>query len=128
VFAKEGISNVSLSVGKADELHGLRDKSFDVVFTDAVLIYIGPDKIKKVIKEMIRIAQQALIMVEWHCEPQIKDPHGLGIYHFGHWKRNYVDLLKQFIPEEQVWLTKIPPHLWPDKNWERIGYIIEARM
>jgi len=39
-FAQEGISNVKLSVGNADELGQFPDKSFDVVFTDAVLIYI----------------------------------------------------------------------------------------
>ncbi len=37
-LAQEGISNVRLSVGKADELEEFPDKSFDVVFTDAVLI------------------------------------------------------------------------------------------
>ena len=79
-LAQEGISNVKLSVGKADELGQFQDGSFDIVFTDAVLVVIGPDKIKEVIKEIIRIARRALIMVEWHCfEPQLRDPYGLGV-------------------------------------------------
>ena len=96
------------------------------MFTDAVLMYIGPDKIKKVIKEVLRIARRVLILVEWHCENQNKDAYGLGIYHFGCWKRNYVDLLKQFMPKEKVHLTKIPKKLWPSENWQNLGYIIEV--
>ena len=50
------------------------------MFTDAVLMCIGPDKIKDVMKAMIRVARRALILVEWHTEDQRKDRHGLGVY------------------------------------------------
>jgi len=125
-FAEEGISNVKLLVGKADDLHQFQDKSFDIVFTDALLIYIAPDKIEKVIQEMLRITYRVLILVEWHYKNQNKDPQGLGIYHFGYWKRNYVNLLKQVVSIEQIHLTKIPKELWPQKNWQDLGYIIEV--
>ena len=93
-LAQEDISNVELLEGKADELKQFQDKSFDAVFTDAVLIYIGPDKIKDVMKEMIRIARKALILMEWHSfEPDHKDPKGLGIYYKSLWKRDYMALL-----------------------------------
>ena len=126
-FAQEGIPNVRLSVGKADELVQFQDKSFDVVFTDAVLIYIGPDKIKEIMKNAIRITRRALIFMEWHSfEPQRKDPYGLGVYEQGNWKRDYVSLLKQFVIEEQIRVTKIPEETWPDKNWKRWGGVIEV--
>lgn len=126
-FAQEDIPNVRLSVGKADKLDQFRDKSFDVVFTDAVLIYIGPDKINKVMEEMIRITHQALIFMEWHSfKPQRKDPHGLGVYEQGNWKRDYVSLLKQFVPDEEIHVTKITEEIWPDKNWKEVGAVIEV--
>lgn len=126
-LAQEGISNVKLLPGKADELGQFQDRSFDIVFTDAVLIYIGPDKIKKVMREMIRVTRRELILVEWHCaEPQNKDRHGLGIYWDGNWKRDYLALLKQFVPEEQIRATKIPEDAWPGKWWEDLGYTIEV--
>lgn len=126
-LAQEGISNIRLSVGKADELVQFQDKRFDVVFTDAVLIYIGPDKIKEVMKNAIRITRQALIFMEWHSfEPQGRDPYGLGVYEQGIWKRDYVSLLKQFVPEEQIRVTKIPEETWPDENWKRWGGVIEV--
>jgi ubiquinone/menaquinone biosynthesis C-methylase UbiE len=126
-LAQEGITNVKLSVGKADELRQFRDKSFDVVFTDAVLIYIGPDKIKEVIGEMIRITRRAGILVEWHSfESERKDPKGLGIYYKSLWKRDYVALLKQLVREEQIHVTKITEDIWPEENWKRWGGVIEV--
>ncbi len=126
LLKKEGITNVELSIGKAGELNQFLDKSFDVIFTDATLIYIGPDKIKKVIKDMIRIASKALVLLEWHYENQSRDSNGLGVYHYGHWKRNYINLLQQFVPKEKINLTKINREIWPDKNWAEVGYIIEV--
>lgn len=128
-FAQEGVLNVNLSVGKADELGQFQDKSFDVVFTDAVLIYIGPDKIKDVMREMIRITHRALILAEWHSfESQRKDTNVLGTYHKGIWVRDYVALFKQFVREEQIRITKISEEVWPDKNWSEVGAVIEVAM
>src|SRR4030042_2921121 len=44
-FKKENINNIFLSEGKAGELKKFGDKSIDVIFTDATLIYEGPDRI-----------------------------------------------------------------------------------
>lgn len=126
-LAQEGISNVRLVAGRADELQAIPDKSFDIVFTDALLLYIGPDKITKVVKEMIRIARRALIFLEWHYfESGQKDPRGLGVYFRGNWKRDYGALLRQFVGEERIHLTKIAKDIWPDKNWSEVGAVIEV--
>ena len=45
-LAQEGIPSVRLMVGKADELDQFQNSSFDIVFTNALLIYAGPDKIR----------------------------------------------------------------------------------
>lgn len=127
-LAQEGLSNVKLLEGKADELEQFQDKSFDVVFTDAVLIYIGPDKIKEVIRDMVRITRRTLILVEWHSEYQRKDPEGLGVYYLGNWKRDYVALLKQFVREEQIHVTKITEDVWLDRAWKDVGAVIEVVM
>ncbi|MEM2914596.1 MAG: class I SAM-dependent methyltransferase [Candidatus Bathyarchaeia archaeon] len=122
---QESITNVELLVGKADDLRRFRDKSFDVVFTDAVLIYVGPDKIRKVIREMLRVTRKALIFLEWHTFD--KKRGSLGFYS-GHWIRNYKELLKEFVPENKIKIVKLPEELWPDLNWQRWGYIIEVAM
>lgn len=127
-FVQESILNVKLLQGKADELVQFRDESFDVVFTDAVLIYIGPDIIKRVIMDMIRVTRHVLILIEWHGEDQRRDPDGLGVYYRGNWKRDYITLLKNFVDEEQIHVTKITQNIWPEKTWKEIGAIIEVRM
>jgi len=125
LFASEGISNVSMSVGKADRLEHFPDNSFDIVFTDAVLIYIGPDKIKKVLQEMMRVTRRSLLLLE-RFEVNGKDPQGLGIYSQGLWIRDYVRLLKQFVPEDKINVTRLPEGVWPD--WEGLGAVIEVSM
>ena len=126
LLREEGISNVKLLVGKADELYRFQDKSFDIVFTDALLIYIGPDQIETVIEGMLRIARRALILVEWHENFEGRLSQSLGVYHFGCWKRDYINLLKQSIPSEHIRLSKIPRGIWPAKHWEELGFIVEA--
>lgn len=126
-FKQNGISNVKLIEGKVDNLYQFEDNSFDVVFADAVLIYIGPDKIKKVMEEIIRVARNGLILVEWHdFEKQHEDSSGLGVYTDGYWKRNYINLLKQFFDEDQIHIAKINSEMWPDKNWSKFGGIIKV--
>jgi len=117
LLKKESISNVKLYAGKADELGQFPDKSFDIVFTDATLIYIDPDKINKVIGEMLRVARKAVILNEWHKET----PES---FYNDHWVHNYKSLFKQFIPEDKIKFTKLPENLW-DRNWSEYGYIIE---
>jgi len=122
-FAQEGIKNIRLLVGKADELGQFKDRSFDVVFTDAVLIYVGPDKIKEVVKGMLRITRRALIFFEWHSFGCASNPRGVYV---GHWMRDYVALLREFVAEESIHTIKMPEELWADKYWQKYGAIIEV--
>ena len=128
-FAREGMNNVELSVGKADELGRFPDGAFDVVFTNAVLIYIGPDKIRSVIKGMLRVARRALVLTELHLfEPDVKDTSGLGTYRHDNWVRDYAALLEQFVPAGRIRVTKIPEDIWPGEPWKDLGAIIEVTL
>jgi len=129
LLAGAGITNVSLSVNKADELGQFPDKSFDVVFTDAVLIYIGRDKIRKVMAGMVRVARKGFVLLErYDFRPGDRDPYGLGVRYHDLWLRNYAALLKQFAPGAQVQITRVTGDIWPDKGWQETGAIIEVRL
>lgn len=129
LLAADAISNVKLLVAKADELGQFQDKSFDIVFTDAVLIYIGPDKIKMVVQDMLRVARRALIMVERQSlEFSRKDPYGLGVSHNDLWVRDYAALFKQFVPEKRITITRVTGDIWPDAGWQANGVFIEVRL
>ena len=114
---------IRLSVGSANCLQQFKDKSFDVVFTDAVLMYINPDEIKRVIQEMIRITKKAIIIVDWYS----KGPDTYNS-HIGNWTRDYQALLKQFISEEQIEIVKIKEEWWPNEDWQKFGYIIKVKL
>lgn len=122
-FKSAGLKNVRLFECKADELERFNDQTFDVVFTDAVLIYFGPDKIKEVIGEMIRVSAKAIILMEWNDFSAKSDP--LGKY-VKHWIRDYKGLLKQFVSEDAIRIEKLPENLWPSLNWKKYGALIEA--
>ena len=142
-FMQDGISNVKLEVGRAQELERFADKSFDVVLTDAVLIYVAPEEIKKVAENMLRIGR-IIVLCEWHIFHEwlallingyyclrlkteafkLKSP-SLGVF-VGHWARDYWTLFKELAPKRRVQITKLPKRLWNDKDWQRWGAIIEV--
>jgi len=125
LLASEGISNIKLICARADELHQFKDNGFDIVFSDAVLMYIGPDKIQRVIRDIYRVTNRALILLEWHCF-EGRDPRGLGIYYRGNWKRDYVALLRQFVSEDLIHVSRISDHVWAQENWSEVGAIVEV--
>ena len=65
-FKEKGISNVQLSVGEAQNLKKFQDKYFDIILTDAVLIYIHPEEITSLVREMLRVGK-VLVLNEWQC-------------------------------------------------------------
>jgi hypothetical protein len=117
-FRVQNIKNILLSSQKAENLEQFPDKSIDIVFTDAALICIGPDKIEAVIREILRVTRKALILNEWHSN--------VSLYSYDdHWIYNWKVLLKKFVPEKKIRLTKIPPEIWSG-SWAKYGYTIEV--
>lgn len=109
-------------MGKADDLGEFEDKSFDVVFTDAVMMYIGSDKIDKVVSEMSRVARKALVLLEWHCLGNEQSAY----FDSYHWRRDYIALLERLIPGANLTITRLPEGIWPDENWKKFGAAIEV--
>ncbi len=128
-LTEEGVKNVRLSVGKADALGQFPDKSFDLVFTDAVLIYIGPDRIEHVLKDMLRVSRKGLVLMELQrSDPHVKKSSGLGICQGENWVRDYTVLLEHFVSRQQIRVTRIPEEIWPVSPWKEFGAIIEVTL
>jgi ubiquinone/menaquinone biosynthesis C-methylase UbiE len=104
-------------VSKADKI-GFPDKSFNVVLADAVLMYVGPDKIQKVAKEMLRVASKQIIIVDFH---QDGFP-AKGKVELGHWVRDYRELFKGY----DVEVRKITN--WKSYSWQKLGHIIVVNL
>jgi len=155
LFEQEGFSNVRLEASRAQNLERFQDKSFDVVFTDAVLIYVSPNEIRQVIREMLRVGR-VLVLNEWHIfdrwsalflntyyclrmktgKMQLRQRNvtlncslvpksSLGFF-VGHWARDYGALFGEFVKREKVHIAKLPKGLWNDKGWQRWGAMIEV--
>jgi ubiquinone/menaquinone biosynthesis C-methylase UbiE len=103
--------NGDFKVGQAESLP-YPDKSFDIVMTDAVLIYIPSEKIEQVINEMKRVVKKALVMVEWHDNRMTK----LGNFVRDHWVRDYEELLGK--------IETIKIDDFKDEGWLSFGNII----
>ena len=110
---------VDLRVGSITQLPW-PDGYFDVVLVDAVLIYVDPKKIDRVLAEISRVARKAVILVE-------RDDKSLkGKAVFGYWNRDYKTLLEGFgfIVEK----TKLTQDQWPmSKGWQKFGYLYLGR-
>lgn len=116
-FEKNNFKNVFLKSGGIETLKEFKDKSIDVVFTDAVLIYFGKDKIEQAIKELLRIAKKRVFFLE------LNQNEANSIYN-DNWMHNYKLLLEKIDSAKTVSLNKLPNNMWPG-NWEKNGYLIE---
>jgi SAM-dependent methyltransferase len=118
LLAGRGYSNARIIFGNVGVLSKIADKSYDLVFSDAVLIYIAADDIQKVVSEMIRIAKKKIILIERHSE----NKSARGEYDGNLWTRNYRNLLREI--GQSAEFTKISSEIWGG-DWGRDGYLIE---
>jgi ubiquinone/menaquinone biosynthesis C-methylase UbiE len=128
---EEGIDNVKIILGKADDLSQFSNNSFDVVLTDAVLIYIGPDKICRILKEIYRVGKEAIVLFEWNKNISCGlNPLHIKNYIFrrGLWAWNYCTLLKEIGKIKKISCNSIPENLWSDSGWKKYGSLITAEL
>jgi len=112
VFVQDSIEDVFFS-----------DKSVDVVLADAALIYIGPSKIDRVVKEMKRIARNNIILVEFHASVLKR----IGVWwSSGYFAYNYKKLLSKH-GFYDITMKKIPTKIW-GPPWSFFGYVITAKI
>lgn len=127
-LAQQGNSTINLSVGRFDNLKKLQTKSVDIVFTDATLIYIGPDKIRHVLAEMIRVTRKALILHEFHLFQKKSDDAHPYQYFDAHWIYNYHTLITSLLPSACLSITPVGQSWWDDKAWQQSGALIDLSL
>lgn len=118
--ARERGADVSLFRTSADDLSLFADKSVDLVCSDSALICVGPDKIRRVLREMVRVARRGLVLNEWHHG-------GDGVVYLDHWVYNWKNLLGEVVSPAGVRITSIPASVWGG-NWGRYGSVIEVEL
>lgn len=101
------------------------DESVDIILSDMTLIYISPQKIKRVIKEMKRVARNNIILVEFHSKNVFKR-WGLALAS-GYYAHNYKKLLENegFYDIE---IQKLTEQDWPGGEPQKsFGVLITAK-
>lgn len=116
---QRGVKNVSLNGMSAHWLSGLADGYFDVVFTDAMMIYIDPKSIRDLMVNIVRLTNKAVVFLERHSN----DIGWTGKYINGLWYRDYHDLAKHWFPKWNYTAKKIPEDVW--KEWSEDGWLVE---
>ncbi len=127
--AKEKLPEADLKVGNAINLpfHGGK---FDLILTDACLIYSGTDKIKRVLREIRRVGSRkgSVMFIEFHSESWFKRMFLRIMSNNRYFAYDYKKLLlKNYFKGIRVF--KINEKQWPGHPWSgkgSYGYLILA--
>lgn len=112
-------------VGSSDDVM-MSDSSTDVVLSDMALIYVGPRKIDRYIREIKRIGRKYVVLCEFHSNSlwnriALKMNSGYNAY-------NYEKLLQKH-GFYDIMIRKIKEEEWPGGNPQKtFGYIIVAKI
>ena len=107
--------DITLLSRKAHELDCFKQKSFDVVFSQAVLVCIPPSEINKVIKAMLRVSD-ILILNEYHL-----DGARNGFFDGGRWVYDYTAIIKQHSQDAVVSMQET---VFKGGSWDTYGTLI----
>jgi len=126
-FKKEQLLNVNLGIAKADNLSCFADKTIDLSLTNSTLIYVAPSRIKRVLREIIRITRKWVILFEWYpwdIEEGLRD----AWYFDGVWIYDYKKILNDCLGVKEVVVNRLPPGLWNIESWKRFGCYVEVKL
>lgn len=87
-------------------------RTYDIILTDATLIYFNGKEVKDIIEKMKDRVNRALIFCEWHDEGESRTE-------MAHWVHDYKKLFG-----DDASLYKIPTVVWPGGGWEKYGHMI----
>lgn len=125
-LAKETFNNAFLNVSPVHDIM-MSDSSCDVILSDMTLIYYGPRKIHKAIREIKRVARNYVVFSEFHSEnpwQRLRLWLDSGLH-----SHNYRKLLQRHGFHDII-LIKMPPEAWPDADVSRnkFRYILLAKV
>ena len=116
------VNEIEFKVGSADAIPFNGD-SFDLILTDAMLIYIGQDKIDRVFREIRRVGYNKFIFLEFHSTSFWKR---LGLKMTSKYTAyDYGKLLEKY-HFKHIRIMKMSKEMWAGEPWATYGNIITA--
>lgn len=110
--------NIQLITGNFKDLKKFENNQFDIVFSDAALMYIDDKNITKVLKEAFRISKVKLIICEQHTDKTS--------FYNDKWIHNYKKNLKKFVDTRMIETHDIK-NSKRTGDWAEFGKIIEVK-
>jgi SAM-dependent methyltransferase len=124
-LALRGVVPLRLEVATATDLSAFPDRSADVVFSDAVLMYVPPRELALALGEMLRVARLGIVVSGWHAErPEGEEP---SLYDEGTWIHDLSASLRR-LACGNVRVIRYPDGVWSDRRWQDYGVIITAKI
>jgi SAM-dependent methyltransferase len=119
-FSERGDIRVQFLNAPVEHLQTMPEKCVDVVFADAVLMFVTPDRIQSVLAEMGRVARKAIIFNEYH-RTGIVNGHFIG----GRWAYDFVALLQREFPQADIQSRRSS---FVGGAWDEYGTLVEVRL
>jgi len=108
--------NIKLICGNMKNLEKYKNNEFDLVFTDAALMYVDSSNIYKILNEIIRVSRSKVFICEQHTD-------GTHFYN-DKWVHNYKEIIHRISKNNLIRIYKIKDNRAGD--WEKFGKIIEV--
>lgn len=114
------LTDIEFKVGEFEALpfHG---ESYDLILTDASLMYVSPENLARAFREIRRIGYKRMMFCELHSKNWFKRT-ALGMAR-GYCAHNYEKLLKENY-FKRIEIIKIPKDVWQNEPWRTFGHII----
>jgi ubiquinone/menaquinone biosynthesis C-methylase UbiE len=96
------------------------EKSFDIVFTNALFCMLQPHQVMQALQELIRVAKKEILLIELNVSEKIGYARG------GRTAANWIELFKDlgFKAEKR----KLTQEEWPAYPWTEYGYLITCKL
>jgi len=113
-------TKVDLFVKRANQLLDFKENSVDVVFSDAVMMFIPPRQIGEVVSGMVRMSSNTVIFNEYHLDGAVN-----GFFDGGRWVYDYVALMNKYFPKASVNVSKSD---FSGGCWDEYGSLITVKL
>lgn len=125
------LQNVNIVQGDACDLSRFENKSFDIVISSAFMLFVPPEKMEKVLSEMLRLAKTAIVIMEQHKEAEDEDSSFIlrADLNSGYWIHDYRKyLLSLGVSDSNIKITPVPSPRWELERWQSLATLIEVKV
>ena len=125
-----GLRHVTLVEADAKNIERFSDNTFDLGICCGFMLYLGPDIIEQVCREMLRVCRRRILLMEQHVSglPVAQEILGLQVRDeprgFEYWIRDYEKLFAHVSPKSRTTATKVPYPRWIVERWQEDGHLI----